>query len=189
MFTGILMASGYSRRMGRNKLLLPFRGKPLFRHGLEAACASRLDHCIVITNQPEIMGFCQSSGIRYIENNLASEGQSASIRLGAAHAPAGSSYMFLPADQPFLSPDIINRLISAGKESPGSIIIPKYNGISGSPAVFPHALKAELCALSGGARGSKVIREHSGLLRFIHFEEDLPLADIDTPEDYARYSE
>ena len=46
---GVVLAAGLSRRMGRNKLLAELGGKPLLRHAVEAALASRLDPVIVVT--------------------------------------------------------------------------------------------------------------------------------------------
>lgn len=34
----IYMASGFGSRFGSNKLLVPFKGKELYRHGLDCIC-------------------------------------------------------------------------------------------------------------------------------------------------------
>lgn len=34
----IYMASGFGSRFGSNKLLVPFKGKALYRHGLDCIC-------------------------------------------------------------------------------------------------------------------------------------------------------
>jgi molybdenum cofactor cytidylyltransferase len=46
--SGIILAAGQSKRMGRAKQLLPFRGKPLISHIVCAALASQLDEVIVV---------------------------------------------------------------------------------------------------------------------------------------------
>ena len=54
----ILLAAGSSRRFGGNKLLAPWRGRPLYRYGLHtlaAVCAARADAALlVVTNTPAI---------------------------------------------------------------------------------------------------------------------------------------
>lgn len=185
MITGIFMASGFSQRMGQNKLLLPFRGKPLFQHGLEAACASSLDRCLVVTNQDELMAFCKEQDIPTVFNSLASEGQSASIRLGVGHTPPESSFLFLTADQPFLTAAVIDRVIASAGRHPGKIIVPKYRNTPGSPTIFPHTLREELLGLTGDVRGGRIIQKHGSLVHYTELTDGLPLTDIDTPEDYA----
>lgn len=188
MITGIFMASGSGSRMGQNKLLLPFRDAALFRHGLEAACRSSIDRLTVVSGHEEILSFCAENGICHIFNSNASEGQSASIRLGVSFAEADSSYIFIPADQPFLTAEFIDSLISAGKEYPESIIIPKYRNSPGSPTVFPSHLREELLALTGDVGGKAIIRTHPELVRYREIPDCLLLTDIDTPEDYSAHN-
>lgn len=185
MITGIFMASGRSARMGQNKLLLPFRGKPLFQHGIEAACGSSLDCLLVVTNQETLITFCRKREIPYVYNDLAAEGQSASIRLGVSSAYPDSDYMFLTADQPFLTAAVIDQLILSASCHPGRIIVPKYENTPGSPTIFPHALREELLGLTGDVRGSRIIQTHGSLVHYTKLTDGLPLTDIDTPKDYA----
>ncbi len=53
----VLMASGYGRRYGSNKLLEEFRGKPLFVHALEQAAGSGADSICVVTRYLEIRDY------------------------------------------------------------------------------------------------------------------------------------
>lgn len=53
----VLMASGYGRRYGSNKLLEEFRGRPLFVHALEQAAGSGADSICVVTRYPEIRDY------------------------------------------------------------------------------------------------------------------------------------
>jgi len=45
---GIVLAAGESRRMGRNKLLLPLAGEPLVRRACRRGLAAGLDPLIVV---------------------------------------------------------------------------------------------------------------------------------------------
>ena len=40
MISAIILAAGYSRRMGKNKLLLKYRGKSLIEHTIETILKS-----------------------------------------------------------------------------------------------------------------------------------------------------
>ncbi len=55
MITGIILASGLSRRMaGQDKLLLPVDGTPLVERVMQAADASRLDDIILAYQNPAV---------------------------------------------------------------------------------------------------------------------------------------
>ena len=130
--TAVLMASGFGRRYGGNKLLDDLDGRPLYRHALDhIAQALGKDALIVVTQYDEIFHQVREMGIRAVLNDQAAEGISASIRLGTEHAlrsyPAiaqtgrtegaesasGSDpvLLFFAADMPYLSAEEIRRYV------------------------------------------------------------------------------
>jgi molybdenum cofactor cytidylyltransferase len=48
MVSAIVLAAGMSTRMGQNKLLLSFRGKPLIVHAIDTLLASKIDEIVVV---------------------------------------------------------------------------------------------------------------------------------------------
>ena len=56
MITGIILSGGQSSRMGENKSLLLYEGKPIIAHVVEAI-RPFIKEIMVITNEPEIYGF------------------------------------------------------------------------------------------------------------------------------------
>ena len=157
MISGIILASGFSKRMEQEKLLLPIGGVALVERVIRAAQASRLDEVILVYQKKEIEKIGIKYGITAVHNSRADEGQSAAIKLGihTAH-PETDAFMFMVGDQPFLNPSTINILIDTFRQYPHSIIVPVYNGIRGNPVLFPSAMKELLLALDGdrGGRGS-----------------------------------
>jgi molybdopterin-guanine dinucleotide biosynthesis protein A len=49
---GIILAGGRASRMGGEKALIPFRGRPLIEHVIERAQA-QVDELLINTNEPE----------------------------------------------------------------------------------------------------------------------------------------
>ena len=82
MISGIILASGFSKRMEQEKLLLPVGGIALVERVMRAARASRLDDVILIYQKEEIEKIGRKYGITAVYNSRAAEGQSAAIKLG-----------------------------------------------------------------------------------------------------------
>ena len=96
--------------------------------------------------------------------------------------------MFLAADQPHLTGEIINRLLVEGEAFPHAIIIPTRNNTPATPTLFPPSLRAELLQVTGDSGGRQVILNHPSLVRYVPIAEEHLLQDIDTPEDFHQLS-
>jgi molybdenum cofactor cytidylyltransferase len=187
MISGIILASGFSKRMEQEKLLLQVGGVALVERVVRAARASRLDDLILIYQKEEIGKIGRKYGVTSIYNSRAAEGQSAAVKLGIHAAnPKTSGFMFMVGDQPFLSAATINILLDTFLQDPHSIILPVYNGIRGNPVLFPASLKKQLLALEGDRGGRALIDAMPDRLNLVSIDEELAGADVDTAEDYLR---
>ena len=187
MISGIILASGFSKRMEQEKLLLPFGGVALVERVIRAAQASRLDEVILIYQKEEVEKIGRKYGIKAVHNPRADEGQSAAIKLGInAAQPETDAFMFMVGDQPFLNPFIINILIDTFLQDPHSIIVPVYNNTRGNPVLFPFAMKELLLALDGDRGGRVLIDSMPDRINLVSIDEEMSGTDIDTEEDYRR---
>src|SRR5215211_7459994 len=86
--TAVILAAGFSRRLGRPKQLLPLEGKPLLQYALDAACATDCDEVILVLGEaaPAILDKVTLDRARVIINENAVEGQSTSIVSGVRSA-------------------------------------------------------------------------------------------------------
>ena len=105
----IYMASGFGSRFGSNKLLVPFKGKELYRHGLDCICqaAGELEkeghqtEVLVVSQYEAILKQAESRGLLAVPNRFSGEGITASLRLGTSSAsPETEALLFSVADQP-----------------------------------------------------------------------------------------
>ena len=190
MISGIILASGFSKRMEQEKLLLPVGGIALVERVMRAAQASHLDEVILIYQKEEIEKIGRKYGIPAVYNSRADEGQSAAIKLGinTAH-PETDAFLFMVGDQPFLNPSTINILIDTFQQDPHSIIVPVYNNTRGNPVLFPSAMKELLLALDGDRGGRVLIEKMPDRVKLVNIDEELAGADIDTREDYLRIND
>lgn len=101
----VVMASGFGRRYGGNKLLDTYDGKALYCHTLEHVTqAMGQENVVVVTQYSEILDEVSSMGIDAIMNRQAQEGIAASIRLGTKWAleKGADAVIFFAADMPNL---------------------------------------------------------------------------------------
>lgn len=183
MITGIIMASGYSRRMGKNKLLMDFKGKPLIEHVLEAAINSELNKIILIYRDEKLCKIGKKYGIQCLFNEKSYLGQSQSVILGIRNALEGS-YMFLVGDQPFITSSLINKLIREHKKDQRKIILPTSGSKIGMPIIFPSTFKEDLLKVKGDKGGRDIIKENPDSLVKVLVENKKELIDIDNLEEY-----
>ncbi len=182
----IVMASGMSKRMNGNKLLLKINKKMIFEYILDTIYKIDFDEVIVVTRFKEIIDYCEKYNYKVVINNNYEEGQSSSIRLGIKSAKENNDYMFFVADQPFIKEETINYILNEYKGDSEEIIIPYYNGIKGNPVLFGNKFRQALLNLSGDKGGSVVIKENTDKVKqvFINIENDFENFDIDNKNDY-----
>lgn len=106
---GVLLAAGTSSRMGRPKQLLEWGGRPLVRHVVQTALASRLDGLIVVIGAAAAEVRQALDGltgqVQLVECADYAEGQAASLRAGLAALPAGAeAAVVLLVDMPLVGP-------------------------------------------------------------------------------------
>lgn len=186
------MASGKSARFGTaNKLLIPFRGKPLLSRAIDLVKEvqkqePRLLKTIFVCASAETAALARKAGgVRVLNNRNAQRGQRESIRLGA-RASSAAYLLFMPCDQGFLDAETILRII--GARAPGKICRPCYRGRDGSPVLFSRVFRAELMALGEGGHGRDLILRHGDALVRVEIASPLPLVDFDTPELFNAYA-
>lgn len=178
----ILMASGFSKRFGReNKLLQLFHGKSLVRRALELACSVRLGgEVLFVHGAGEIGRAAEGLPVRAIQNDHPERGMCESVRLGAA-ASAAAYYLFVPCDQPFLDIYTINAVVA--RRRPGWIVTPCHRGNPGNPSLFSSIYRRELLELADGKSPRLLKTRHGERVELVEIDDPLPLRDIDTMED------
>lgn len=187
---GVLLAAGRSRRFGQvDKLLRPFRGKPLLRWGAEALCAAPLADRVAVL-RPEaaqVRAIFSDLPFRYVE---ADAGMGDSIAAGVrALGEALDGALILPGDMPNVGAGLLARLIARFEaEDRRAIVHVQAGEFSSPPVVWPRDLLGELCALSGEAGGKTVMARHRPRVAplLLAADEAGAIADVDTPEDAAR---
>lgn len=181
----VVLAAGLSSRMGRNKLLLEYRGKTLLQNTLDTLLETSVEKIILVISGEEIWGGCQGydKKVEVVRNEHPEYGISRSIKKGLLY-PA-EYYMLMVADQPFISVETIERLLSKKEEM--KIIVPRSKGILYNPVIFHETYKEALLQLKGDVGGKQVIMKNKEAIIYIDFEEEREFQDIDTESSYKKF--
>lgn len=183
----LVLAAGSSRRLGRPKQLLPFRGATLLDATIETVTGFGFPQTIVTLGgaAPEVRDTVELSGVDVVDSLHHTDGCSSSI-VSALDAidPAVDGFLLFLGDQPGVSAAAVDALVrtaAAGAE----IAVVDYNDGTGHPFWFARSMFGPLAELHGDKAVWKLLE--SGRFETAHVRVDLdtPL-DVDTWEDYQR---
>lgn len=180
--SAVVLAAGMGTRMGAAKQLLPFRGKSLLEHVLDSLRATEAAEIVLVLGfaAEEIRQRVPLDAAKVVLNDAYREGMASSLRAGIASVdPTSEAALIVLADQPFVRPDTMNRLIAETH----TVAIPTYKGKRGNPVrigrrLFPRALR-----LSGDTGCRALFSAHADEIAEIPVDDPGILIDFDTQAD------
>jgi len=181
--SAILLAAGLSKRMGEDKLRLPYQGRPMLQHAVDLLSKLQVSERIIVTTKARLDYVEVPQRVLVITNPSPETGQSGSLRLGL-EAATGDWYLFMVADQPGLTAEDLQPLLEYAKSNDSRIVFPVIGDKPCTPTLFSRNFRKELLALSGDAGGSAVRLAHSNAC--VSYVPDYPMhfTDIDSVSDY-----
>jgi len=209
----IILAAGSSSRMGsgRHKLLMTLDERPVLAHVIDAALASQARPIVVVLGheagkvRANVAAHLARPGLIVIENPDYLQGMSTSMRVGVAALLAGKSAeverrmgqgeqphfdvdgaLIMLGDQPLITAQVIDLLMSARKTSGKRIVASLYDGKRGNPTLFAASLFAELMEVSGDEGGRTVLERHREEVEFVELGDVTASYDVDTWEAYLQ---
>lgn len=187
--SAILLGAGEAKRMGVNKLALPWGKKTVFEHCLDTLLRSNVKEIVVVLSKKTkgMRRQLDGAGVKVVMNALFRSGMSTSIRRGIrAIDPTSEGILIALGDQPFLKTRTINALIRAFVRGKGTIIVPSSQGRRGNPVIFDRKYEKELLSLRGDVGGRWIVERHPKDVWVVHVKSEGILKDIDTGDDYRK---
>ena len=189
MICAVVLAAGLSRRMGVQKLLLPFGGKTVIAHIVDQLLASTIDkvHIIVGHQAENISAELSGRAISIVKNPNYKSGMLSSVRCGLQNLPEKCrAVMVVLGDQPSITTGLIDKMLRSFATTEKSILVPRYKGKRGHPILFSSLYRDEILTHYGNVGLRGLLHSHTEDI----FELDVPtssvLCDMDYPEDYRR---
>lgn len=183
-YHAVVLAAGAGTRFGGGKLRAEWRGKPLIRWAVEAACASPAGSVAVVTGADPEVGAAARCGcvspLVVIGAMDWAEGLSASLRAGFSSAPIGADGVFVfLGDMPRVPHDLALRLAEALRGG-AKAAAPVFQGRRGHPVLVGRALADQVATLTGDVGLNATLDALGPALALVEVEDDGVLFDVDT---------
>jgi molybdenum cofactor cytidylyltransferase len=180
-----ILAAGASRRLGRPKQLVLFRGNELVRHLALEALRSDVDEVSVVlgAHLERVAVAVGDLRVCQLRNPGWREGIASSIRCAAGWALSRRFDALIVAlcDQPHLDANHLNCLLSDHRSGALSVAS-RYGGVLGVPALFGGWVLDRLLTLSGDTGAAALLRS---IAEGRSIEWPAGAVDIDTTRDLA----
>lgn len=183
--------------MGRPKLTLPIAGRPLIARVVEALRDGGAGRVVIVAPPAEVEGadaLAREAGAAGAEVLIAPHPtpdmrSTVEIGLSALTDAPPDLLLLAPADSPGLTAGLVSALIGHWRREPGSMVLPAIDGRRGHPLLLPWGLATEIRSLPGGVGVNALLARYADRLRVVPVADPGAVADLDTPEDYRRWSE
>ena len=182
----ILLAAGLSKRMGVQKLLLPFAGSTVIETVIKNMHGGGLSPIIAVFS-PEVADKVQErpEWLRIGINNAPERGQSSSLAIALDMLPDNEDFCIMLGDLPCVGCEEIKRLRECFSSIPSgkTVFTPCRNGVFGHPMFYRAIWKNRFKAAQGDVGGRNILMDHKGEIATSE-APDCHFCDIDTPDDY-----
>lgn len=178
MFEAIILAGGYSSRMGRNKMELELDGKPVLSWTVDAFKHQCSRILVVGGHYYEAIEEMMKDEplVEVVRNENYNRGMFSSVLRGISQVK-GSCFV-CPGDYPLLDPETIKILA----ECEGDFVVPVFQGRRGHPVLL-NPETVEKLKQAPDDWNLKGFRETCDLME-VEVSDPGILQDIDNPEDF-----
>jgi molybdenum cofactor cytidylyltransferase len=190
---GIILAAGYSMRMGSPKAVLPAPdGHPFVARIIRTLRDAHVNDLVVVTGRDHdaIVDAIARDGLaaasRIIRNPDPSRGQLSSLLAGmdAVVTTSTEGLMMTLVDVPLVRVSTVTAVIDAWRRTRAPIVRPAIGDRHGHPVIFDRSVLDELRRAPIDAGAKTVVRAHEAQILNVPVDDEGCLTDVDTPSDY-----
>jgi molybdenum cofactor cytidylyltransferase len=185
----VVLAAGESRRMGTQKLLLPYRGTTVVEAVVRAALDSSLDETLVVlgADATKVRQALRSYPVTFATNRDYKLGMLSSVQAAFRALPPGTeAAVVMLGDQPAVPAAVLDALVRVFREGRRGIVVPVHGGRRGHPVLIATAFRGDILGLDPGVGLRQLLRVHPGEVEEVAVDEAAVLTDMDKPEDYKK---
>ena len=177
----IILAAGESRRMGRPKALLPFRGGT-FLSEITRALARRCSPVIAVFGFNADQMICQApETVVPVVNRDFAQGMITSLQAGLRAVPEScDAALFTLVDHPAVDSGTIDALLDGASRK--LIAIPRFENRRGHPVLIRRAIFGEFLREPVTSEVRRVIDRHADEVAYIDVSDPGISDDVDDPQ-------
>lgn len=183
----VVLAAGWSSRMGGLKPLLPFGDHTVLGHVLSTIADAAVGPAYVVVGNEagRVAPVAEDHDAAVVENRAFAEGMMSSVKAGISALPASvDAVMILPADVPLVRAETLRRIAASAGASEAAVLCPTFRGRPGHPPLIRRSLFAEILAAPPEATLRDSLERHEP--RALPVIDSGILRDMDYPDDYRR---
>ena len=145
--------------MGEPKQLLPFGESTLVETVVDNMIAAKFDEVIVVVGHSaaEVEKQLGTRRVKTVFNPDYRDGMLTSAQAGIRARTENGAFALMLVDQPFITSDLINRVVDAYRETEKGIAVPSYNYKRGHPVIFDQKYASEILALDTESDGVRIL--------------------------------
>jgi len=185
----VVLAAGYSRRMGDFKPLLSFGDTTVIERVVVTVHEAGIGTLRVVVgwNADLLIPLLERCGVPWVRNERFAEGMYSSVQAGVRSLPPEvAAFFLLPGDMPLVCATTLTQLATEWDARPGGVFYPCHEGKRGHPPLIARAYIPEILAETppGGLR--QLLARHAGDAREIEVADPGVLVDLDTSKEYRQ---
>ena len=174
--------------MGEPKQLLPFGNSTIIETAIDNMLGSKLHEIIVVIGHESerVNGRIRNKPVKVVFNPNYKQGMLTSAQCGVqALSDCADAFALMLVDQPFITSDLIDRVVDAYKDSDKEIALPSYNYRRGHPAIFDRRYVPDILALNAESAGIRsLFKKNADHIHYVIVDTNRVLRDIDYRRDY-----
>lgn len=184
----VVPAAGQSRRMGTQKLLLPFAGSTVIGQVVKTLRSAPLKGIVVVVSPDgdAVASEAVAAGASTVINPDSDADMLSSVRCGIRGLPADADAALVAlGDQPTLEASLVASLLEASNARADPIVVPVHGGARGHPLLVASRWFGDVLTRYGGTGLRGLLSEQADSVVELRVEDVWVLRDIDYPADYC----
>jgi molybdenum cofactor cytidylyltransferase len=186
LYASIILAGGYSSRMGKFKPLLTIGEETIVDRIISIFLQNDVEtYLITGWNGSELKTGVKHGNVIILENPDFKKGMFSTLKIGVSHLKTSyQGFFVLPVDVPLVRSSTIKQLLTAAALYPDKIIYPVFNQSRGHPPLIPASLIPEILNQKTDSSLRDILDKYKENILEVKVADQNVLFDIDSPQDY-----
>lgn len=188
----IVLAAGMSARMGEPKLLMPWGNVTVIEKVINTLVMAAISPINVVVggSRDEISRLLRGLPVTIVFNPKFPNGEMlVSLQAGLNElSDTIQAFLMVLGDQPQILESTVRSVVKNYHNDAPRLIIPSYQHRRGHPWLIPRKFWPEILNLNPPLTLRDFLNKHNSEIDYININNSSVLEDLDTPEDYQKYS-